>query len=726
MASNPIHDIISSLQEVPFSRLNEDNRREIIMIGRPIPPLNILKTDKKHGQTFSRSFKTQWYESHQWLCGSVYKQSLFCWPCILLSKSRNIVWVSQGFCDLKNLSACIKKHEMSKEHLCCFLSLKRLESNSTTIKDAFQLQSSMCLKLYNEDVRKNRNLMGYLIDVTCHLAKQELSFRGHNEKSSSLNAGNFRETFNLLIKRDLEMQEHLKKIENIFSGLSKTIQNDIISCISEHLLDQIHNEIKESLFFSVQADDTTDIVEKSQCAISIRYINKLGEIKERFLGFYDVSEDRTADTMYELLVSVLNPFDYKKKLVGQCYDGAAVMAGSLNGLQKKIKDDAPFALFTHCSAHRLNLVLQNGAKTIKNCRIYFASATSIPGFFHQSAKRTFILDSEIGKRIPTASDTRWASRSKIIHALDSEWENLKTVFRKIIDDQSSSAESINGAKGYLKFMNDLEFSFLTVVYKHIFDVTDPLFNILQKKTLDITYCKRQIFLAKDRLKSLRNETKFNMIFDQAETRITGARRIKLSNTIIKGDEKTSLRILYYEILDNIDTQIEVRFTDLTQLLYFSLADSSKFNEYSKDFPSEMIINMSNFYRGVFDKQKLINELSVIYHDDQFVQLNVESILKHFVDNQLKEIFPEAYKLFVLIATIPITSTSVERSFSCLKRIKTYTRNKIKNDRLSALSLVSIEKELFASLQEADNFMEIIINKFVLLKNRRINLMYKKE
>jgi hypothetical protein len=36
-----------------------------------------------------------------------------------------------------------------------------------------------------------------------------------------------------------------------------------------------------------------------------------------------------------------------------------IAAGSLNRLQMKIKGDAPKALFTHCCAHRLNLVLQN-------------------------------------------------------------------------------------------------------------------------------------------------------------------------------------------------------------------------------------------------------------------------------------------------------------------------------------------------------------------------------
>lgn len=99
---------------------------------------------------------------------------------------------------------------------------------------------------------------------------------GHNETGDSF--GNFRETSNLMIKRDSEIQDLLNWIDHILSCLSKTIQNDLISCISEYLSDYIDNEIKESSFSYVHADHTTSVLEKSQCAISIRYVNKRSEI----------------------------------------------------------------------------------------------------------------------------------------------------------------------------------------------------------------------------------------------------------------------------------------------------------------------------------------------------------------------------------------------------------------------------------------------------------------
>jgi len=53
------------------------------------------------------------------------------------------------------------------------------------------------------------------------------------------------------------------------------------------------------------------------------------------------------------------------KIIAQSYDGASVMSGHLHGIQSKIKDLYPCAIYTHCMAHRLNLVVVDMCKNIK-------------------------------------------------------------------------------------------------------------------------------------------------------------------------------------------------------------------------------------------------------------------------------------------------------------------------------------------------------------------------
>ena len=58
-----------------------------------------------------------------------------------------------------------------------------------------------------------------------------------------------------------------------------------------------------------------------------------------------------------------------------------------------------------------------------------------------------------------------------------------------------------------------------------------------------------------------------------------------------------------------------------------------------------------------------------------------------------------YELVQIALTIAITSTESESSFSTMKRIKTRLRSRMTENRLSDLSILSIEKEIAQELQE---------------------------
>nr|CAH7764426.1 unnamed protein product [Callosobruchus chinensis] len=64
-----------------------------------------------------------------------------------------------------------------------------------------------------------------------------------------------------------------------------------------------------------------------------------------------------------------------------------------------------------------------------------------------------------------------------------------------------------------------------------------------------------------------------------------------------------------------------------------------------------------------------------------------------IENCNRDFFPNIHRLLRILATIPITTTTPERSFSTMKRVKTWSRNKMGNERLSSLALLSINWEL---------------------------------
>ena len=107
-------------------------------------------------------------------------------------------------------------------------------------------------------------------------------------------------------------------------------------------------------------------------------------VKEAFLGFDDVSADRRAPAVAGYVLGVLEKYHCVDKLVAQTYDGAAVMASELNGVQAKIKEKVPEAMFTCCYAHKMNMVLLHSAKCMPVCRVFFKTAEGLGAFFNKS------------------------------------------------------------------------------------------------------------------------------------------------------------------------------------------------------------------------------------------------------------------------------------------------------------------------------------------------------
>ncbi len=76
-------------------------------------------------------------------------------------------------------------------------------------------------------------------------------------------------------------------------------------------------------------------------------------------------------------------------------------------------------------------------------------------------------------------------------------------------------------------------------------------------------------------------------------------------------------------------------------------------------------------------------------------------------------------------TFPSTTASVERSFSALKRIKTYLRATQGQVQLSNLAVISIEKDILLGMKKwsEEKFYENVTLKFT-EKERRMEFMFK--
>lgn len=187
--------------------------------------------------------------------------------------------------------------------------------------------------------------------------------------------------------------------------------------------------------------------------------------------------------------------------------------------------------------------------------------------------------------------------------------------------------------------------------------------------------------------------------------------------------KTHFRQLFFEIIDNISMQLKDRFGDLKNLLFLELLNSNFFFNYQTQFPEKALTSLKENYSKFFDFAKLRSELIVVYNDKDFSNQSVWQISRYIIDNNLSSCFSQLYKLCVLFLTISPTSVSAERSFSALRRIKTYLRSTLSDEKLYWISILAIEKQFLKQQKQQPFFYQKVIEQFK-TKNRRIELNYK--
>jgi len=69
----------------------------------------------------------------------------------------------------------------------------------------------------------------------------------------------------------------------------------------------------------------------------------------------------------------------------------------------------------------------------------------------------------------------------------------------------------------------------------------------------------------------------------------------------------------------------------------------------------------------------------------------------------QKVFANLYKLMQVALTLPISSASYERSFSFMRRIKTWIRSSMNQDRFTDMSILQIERDI-SSIIESENIL----------------------
>ena len=697
----------------------------------------------------SRRFQFKWFTIFPWLAYSQLLDGAFCINCVLFGgeSSHNASKLHHLF--RSPLDCWSKAVDKLKDH-----ALKSPIHATATIR-ASQFRrcmenevESIDIQLNNkvsEQVRQNRDNLKSIVAAIVFCGRQNIALRGHRDDSASLqndanNPGNLQALLGFLSEHgnNVSFRGFLASAPRNASYRSKTTQNELVLICGNSIRDTLVKEIKEAKFFAVLADEAADISNIEQMALVLRFVDRACNIREEFLGFIHCSEGLSGEAISETILAAVKDSGLEIELCrGQGYDGAGNMAGKCSGAAVRIQRAYPKAMYVHCGSHILNLCVAS-ACSIPVVRNMMGQVRVVSAFFNVHPKRSAVLKDKIKSLLPEAAHsrlidvcrTRWIARIDGMEIFIELFPAIVSALEAVKDnaDGSWNGDSIRDASAL--YHATISFGFLVslVVVCHCLQITRPLTKQLQSPQMDVVKCLEKVNLLFSMLKRYREEIDHRHKFwyeeavSLAETvgtvpskpRIASVQQNR-SNTPSDTVSEYYRRILSIPFMDHLITQISARFCDRNVAAldgFFGLPSEvvcykdwrPKFRRYlslyESDLPEPHYIECElDMWEETWERSKAVPPA------------NVRSLLP-MID---KITFPNIFAAFQILGTLPVTSCSCERSISVLRRLKTYLRNTMKEDRLNALALLHVHRDIPIDIEE-------IIDIFARKHPRRMRLV----
>lgn len=212
------------------------------------------------------------------------------------------------------------------------------------------------------------------------------------------------------------MPEVLEWVKQRDTWMSDTIQNEIITMFA-HSIQRLNVEvIKKAAFFGLTADGTTDISRHEQFSMNIRFVDECFEIRDCFVGFYQ-PQDTTSETLFGVIQDLLCRLGLPlNKLKGFAFDGASNMSGRFQGVQARLRQLCPAAVYVHCANHSLDLVLQEISREVRIVADTLQFIKDVTNVVNESARRLTLFQELFGTSEPIINlvsicPTRWCVRA---------------------------------------------------------------------------------------------------------------------------------------------------------------------------------------------------------------------------------------------------------------------------------------------------------------------------
>ncbi|XP_058733899.1 uncharacterized protein LOC131605573 [Vicia villosa] len=412
--------------------------------------------------------------------------------------------------------------------------------------------------------------------------------------------------------------------------------------------------------------------------------------------------------------------------------------------------DYSYAYYVHCFSHRLQLALVTAAREVEPILQFLivnvvCSSTKCHDELQASQLEEIEHLLEIGQivtgrgenqigTLTRIGDTRWGSHFSSISSLINMYEATCIVSKKFAKEglNYASRGDVDSAYNRLK---SFDFIFILHLMKEIMSVTNMIYQALQQQSQDVVNVMHLVCTTKTLIQELREDS-WDKLFtcvksfcEKHDIEIPDLDDVHPTTRFVRSRlEENQVTIehyfrveIFFTIINKQLQELNNRFSEqVIDLLTLSCALSPKVN--NKTFNFDTICPLvEKYYPMDFNEQERISLQFQLRHfiidarqASRLKNLStIQDLCSSLVATRKSEIYYLIDRLFRLVTTLPVSTATIERSFSAMKVIKTRLRSKMEADFLGDSVTIHIERELAANIDS-----ETIIDDFKLLKDRR--------
>ena len=493
----------------------------------PNQPKNFKFPQRTFGNsTKKRSFQPVWFEQRPWLHYVEKTDMVLCFTCVkaiqnnmLSSTKADPQFTRIGYSNWKNAmdkKKGFEKHALSESHKEAVARV--ITAPATTTGDVGELLSEKHAK----EKAINRKILLTILSNVRFLARQALPLRGNwdTDSASEINS-NFYQLLKLRSEENPEISEWLSRRTEKYT--SPMIQNEMLEVLALGVLREISENIQNAKFFTIMADETADVSIKEQLVVCIRWVDDKFVIHEDFIGMWPLPRT-TADQIVETLREALQQMNLDiQNARGQCYDGAATMAGEKTGVATQIKSVNGKCLYTHCYGHVLNLAVADAIKSVKCMSDALDTVREIGKLVKKSPQRNTKLDqireetTNESRGVHAFCPTRWTVRGEALASVLNNHDELMELWDWSLDvlKDTEMKSRINGVKS---MMTKFSFYFGCCLGEKILRQTDNLSRALQSSSISAAQGNKLAVDVVKTLKTDRSDESFDLFWARIKQR----------------------------------------------------------------------------------------------------------------------------------------------------------------------------------------------------------------